>query len=41
MKAKLVTARFYFEHLLPRAGACLASIEAGPESMMALAEDQF
>jgi alkylation response protein AidB-like acyl-CoA dehydrogenase len=41
LKAKLVTARFYFEHLLPRAGACLASIEAGPESMMALAEDQF
>ena len=41
LKAKLVTVRFYFEHLLPRAGACLASIEAGPESMMALAEDQF
>jgi hypothetical protein len=41
LKAKLVTARFYCEHLLPRAGACLAAIEAGPESTMALAEDQF
>jgi alkylation response protein AidB-like acyl-CoA dehydrogenase len=41
LKAKVATARFYCEHFLPRAGACLASIEAGPESMMALAEDQF
>jgi hypothetical protein len=41
LKAKLVTARFYCEHLLPRAGACLAAIEAGPESMMALTADQF
>ena len=41
LKAKLVTARFYCEHLLPRAGACLATIEAGPESMMALTVDQF
>jgi alkylation response protein AidB-like acyl-CoA dehydrogenase len=41
LNAKLVTARFYCEHLLPRAGACLAMIEAGPDSMMALAQDQF
>ena len=41
LNAKLVTARFYCEHLLPRAGACLAMIEAGPDSMMALSEDQF
>ncbi|MGD8357495.1 MAG: acyl-CoA dehydrogenase [Lysobacterales bacterium] len=41
LKAKIVTARFYCEHLLPRARACLAAIEAGPESTMALAEDQF
>jgi hypothetical protein len=41
LKAKLVTARFYCEHLLPRAGTCLAMIEAGPDSMMALASDQF
>jgi alkylation response protein AidB-like acyl-CoA dehydrogenase len=41
LKAKLVTARFYCEHLLPRAGACLVTMTAGPESTMALAEDQF
>ena len=41
LKAKIVTARFYCEHLLPRAESCLASIEAGPGSIMALAEDQF
>ena len=41
LQAKLVTARFFCEHLLPRTGACLAAIEAGPESMMALAVDQF
>jgi alkylation response protein AidB-like acyl-CoA dehydrogenase len=41
LEAKVVTARFYCEHLLPRAGACLAAIQAGPESMMALSADQF
>jgi hypothetical protein len=41
LQAKLVTARFFCEHLLPRTGACLAAIEAGAESMMALAVDQF
>ena len=41
LEAKVVTARFYGEHLLPRAGACLAAIEAGPETMMALSPDQF
>jgi hypothetical protein len=41
LQAKIVTARFYCEHLLPRAGACLAAIEAGPDSMMALTADQF
>ncbi|MGK2925331.1 MAG: acyl-CoA dehydrogenase C-terminal domain-containing protein, partial [Lysobacterales bacterium] len=41
LKAKIVTARFYCEHLLPRAGACLAAIEAGPDSMMALTPEQF
>jgi alkylation response protein AidB-like acyl-CoA dehydrogenase len=41
LEAKLVTARFYCEHLLPRARACLAAIEAGPDSMMALDVDQF
>jgi len=41
LKAKLVTARFYCEHFLPRSHACLAAMTAGPESMMALEEDQF
>ena len=41
LEAKLVTARFYCEHLLPRAGACLVTMKAGSESMMALSEDQF
>ena len=41
LNAKLVTARFYCEHLLPRAGACLMTMTAGSESTMALAEDQF
>jgi alkylation response protein AidB-like acyl-CoA dehydrogenase len=41
LQAKRVTARFYVEHMLPRAAACLAALKAGPDSMMALAEDQF
>jgi alkylation response protein AidB-like acyl-CoA dehydrogenase len=41
LQAKLVTARFYCEHLLPRAGACLAAMKAGPDSMMALKVEQF
>jgi len=41
LKAKLVTVRFYFEHLLPRTSACLAAATAGSESMMALDAEQF
>jgi alkylation response protein AidB-like acyl-CoA dehydrogenase len=41
LQAKIVTARFYCEHLLPRAGACLAAMQAGPDSMMALTAEQF
>jgi alkylation response protein AidB-like acyl-CoA dehydrogenase len=41
LDAKLVTARFYFEHFMPRAEACLTSIRAGSESMMGLSTDQF
>jgi len=37
----LTTAQFYFEHLLPRTGACLAAVRAGSASMMALAAEQF
>lgn len=41
LKAKLITARFYCEHLLPRVKSNLAAIEAGSDSIMALAEEQF
>ena len=41
LETKRVTARFYFEHLLPRASACLAAVEAGSSSVMALAPEQF
>jgi alkylation response protein AidB-like acyl-CoA dehydrogenase len=41
LEAKLATARFYHEHLLPRTGACLAAVKAGPDSTMALSGDQF
>ena len=41
LKAKRVTAQFYCEHLLPRAGACLDALKAGSESIMGLSEDQF
>ena len=41
LEGKLATARFFNEHLLPRAGACLAAIQAGPDSTMALSVDQF
>ena len=41
LRTKQVTVQFYFDHLLPRAGSCLATIKAGSESMMALDVEQF
>ncbi|BFM04981.1 acyl-CoA dehydrogenase [Halioxenophilus aromaticivorans] len=41
LKAKLVTANFYFEQLLPKTQAYFAAIESGSESTMALSEEQF
>jgi acyl-CoA dehydrogenase len=41
LKAKIVTARFYGEHILPRAGAYKAGATAGSETVMAMAEDAF
>jgi len=38
---KLVTARYYAEHILPRAAAHWQSMQAGDDTVMALAEDQF
>jgi alkylation response protein AidB-like acyl-CoA dehydrogenase len=40
-KAKLATARFYFQRILPRTGAHLDAIGAGAASMMDLPADQF
>jgi len=41
LEAKVITAKFYFDHLLPRTGAYLATIKTGSESMMALDELQL
>ena len=41
MKAKLVTAQFYCDHLLPRTASYLAAIRTGSESIMALDVEQF
>jgi alkylation response protein AidB-like acyl-CoA dehydrogenase len=41
LRAKMVTARFYFDHLLPRADSCLASVMAGSDSIMSLDVEQF
>ncbi|MGH8338347.1 MAG: acyl-CoA dehydrogenase C-terminal domain-containing protein, partial [Gammaproteobacteria bacterium] len=38
---KLLTARFYFERILPDAGALLAKIMAGSKTMMAFEEAAF
>ena len=38
---KIVTARFYNAHILPRAGAHLAAIRAGSNAVMGLTERQF
>lgn len=40
-KAKLVTARFYYQRLLPQTGGLFAAIMAGKESMMELDEEGF
>jgi len=41
LTAKLTTTRFFCEHLLPRTGACLASVLAGSDSTMALTVEQL
>jgi acyl-CoA dehydrogenase len=40
-EAKLVTARFYFEHVMPRSIAYARAATAGSESTMAMPVDQF
>lgn len=39
--AKRITARFYMEQILPRAGAFAAVVYTGSDNLMALDEDQF
>jgi alkylation response protein AidB-like acyl-CoA dehydrogenase len=41
LKAKQVTAQFYYDHLLPRTASYLATVKSGSESMMALDVEQF
>ncbi len=41
MEAKIVTARFYAEHLLPRAGALAETVMSGADSLFALSEEQL
>ncbi|WP_142849774.1 acyl-CoA dehydrogenase [Telmatospirillum sp. J64-1] len=41
LRTKIVTARFFAEHLLPQTGGLLASATQGSGSIMALHEDQF
>ncbi len=41
MEARKITARFYFEHSLPRAAAYAATVTAGSASTMGLSVDQF
>jgi hypothetical protein len=40
-KAKLVTAKFYMERILPQSGALFSAIMAGSKTMMAMDEDAF
>jgi len=41
MQAKLVTARFYMERMLPQTALRLARLSAGADSLMALAPEEF
>jgi alkylation response protein AidB-like acyl-CoA dehydrogenase len=41
LNSKRITARFYADHILPRADMHLATITRGGDSVMALAEDAF
>lgn len=41
LEARKLSARFYAEHVMPRARAYLAAVLAGSDSLMALEESQF
>lgn len=40
-KAKLATARFYYNRLLPRTRSLVVTMQAGAETVMALSEEEF
>ena len=40
-RAKIATARFYAEQILPKANALLAAVQSGASTALALEEDQF
>jgi hypothetical protein len=40
-QAKVATAHFYFQKLLPRTASLKATIETGADSLMALSDEQF
>ena len=41
LKAKIVTARFYGEHILPRASSLKVAATAGAATIMEMAEEAF
>ena len=40
-RAKIATARFYAEQILPKANALLVAVKSGASTALALTEDQF
>ena len=40
-QAKLKTARFYFERILPRTKTLEATIDSGADNLLAMDEDEF
>jgi hypothetical protein len=40
-RAKLATARFYADHILPRATALAETVQSGAPGVLALEEDRF
>ncbi len=40
-RAKIVTTRFYADHLLPQAAACAASVQAGDAAIAGMGDEIF
>jgi hypothetical protein len=41
MEAKLLIGAYFMEHVMPEAGARLARISAGADSLMAMPQEEF